>query len=180
MSNILSRLRGTFSNLFSIGSGTNKAEIKNSSGVVQFKNYNDSSYVNVQGADPSNAQDFVTKNYLDTSPQAASGGFIFRVQGLLTSATGSYDYHYITSATSVTKITLFRVNAGLGTTSVKIIKNGTTSISGTNYPTVVGGDGNYADDDVTFSAVSLSVGDYICLELESAEAFASDLFVKVE
>ena len=120
------------------------------------------------------------QSYVDNAIPSAK--FIFRIDGNLNLATGTYDRQLITSDTTVTKLSMLRSIAGSagGPTQIKIFKNNTTSISGTTYPSVAVADGDYASDTITFSAVSLAVGDHICLEIVSAETDALDLFAKLE
>ncbi len=64
---IIEYLRGTITSLFSIGKGSTKVQIKNSSGVAEMRNFDDSAYVITRGLDPVAAQDYVTKTYGDTT-----------------------------------------------------------------------------------------------------------------
>lgn len=71
LQDVLSRLRGTMSTIFQLGkAGPN---IKNSSGVVEFRDNADAAYVIARGLDPVGANDLVTKNYFDTNNAAANG-----------------------------------------------------------------------------------------------------------
>lgn len=64
------RLRGTFSTLFRLGkaSDSNSIQIKNSTGVFEARNFDDSAYVIGRGLPPVGDNDWVTKQYLENNP----------------------------------------------------------------------------------------------------------------
>jgi hypothetical protein len=62
------------SSLLRLGKGG--PQLKNNSGVIEAKNATDTGYVTVSGADPINAQDFVTKAYLQTKANVIISGQI--------------------------------------------------------------------------------------------------------
>lgn len=71
LKDLISRIRGTSSLLFQLGlAGPN---VKNNSGVVEFRDNADAAFVIARGLDPVGANDLVTKNYFDTNNAAANG-----------------------------------------------------------------------------------------------------------
>lgn len=67
---ILSKIRGTFETLFQLGKGG--PQLKNNAGVIEHRNSADTAYVVTRGADPSIADDLVTKRYGDANYAGAS------------------------------------------------------------------------------------------------------------
>ena len=62
---LFKNLRGTLESFFNIGGPTGPA-LKDNSGVIQARNFDDTAYARVQGASPTDDNDLVTKKYADT------------------------------------------------------------------------------------------------------------------
>jgi hypothetical protein len=74
----LSKIRGTFEALFQVGKGG--PQLKNNGGVVELRSAGDTAFVITRAADPTGADDLVTKRYGDTT----------YLGGARTYATGSF------------------------------------------------------------------------------------------
>lgn len=66
------KIKGVVGNLLGFDGGDGP-QLKNASGVIEARNSGDSAYVVVRGADPSAANDLVTKSYGDTNYVDAGG-----------------------------------------------------------------------------------------------------------
>lgn len=79
---IAARLRGTAQSLFRIGlSSTTSVQLKNSAGVLEARDATDAAYIVGRGATPVAANDWATKDYVDT---AAPTGTLTRGKALAT------------------------------------------------------------------------------------------------
>lgn len=62
---IPSNLRGTLGTIFRIGSGAAGTQLKNNAGILEARNSGDAAFIKVRGDHPVDANDLVTKQFLD-------------------------------------------------------------------------------------------------------------------